>query len=86
MLRMYLLPVWFCLADEADAEALEENIYDSYAMRRFVGINCLDEDVPDATTLLKFRHLLEEHNGQKQIPDKINKYLEERGGTIVGRR
>jgi IS5 family transposase len=89
MLRMYLLPVWFNLADEAGAEALEENIYDSYAMRRFMGINFLEEDVPDATMPFKFWHLQEEHDEQKQILDKINEYLEERGvmarrGTIAG--
>jgi IS5 family transposase len=44
MLRMYLLQVWFNIADEA----LEENIYDSYAMRKFMGLDFLEEDVPDA--------------------------------------
>ena len=54
MLRMYLLQIWFNLSDEG----LEDAIYDSYAMRNFVGINFLEEQVPDATTLLKFLHLL----------------------------
>ena len=58
MLRMYLLQIWFNLSDEG----LEDAIYDSYAMPNFVGINFLEEQVPDATTLLKFRHLLEEHH------------------------
>ena len=57
MLRMYLLQIWFNLSDEGTEDA----IYDSYAMRKFVGINFLEEDVPDATTLLKFRRLLEQH-------------------------
>ena len=57
MLRMYLLQDWFSLSDEG----IEYTIYDSYAMRRFLGINFLTEQVPEATTLLKFRHLLEEH-------------------------
>ena len=54
MLGMYLLKVWFNLSDEGTEDA----IYDSYAMRKFVGINFLEEDAPDATTLLKFRRLL----------------------------
>ena len=54
MLRMYLLKVWFSLSDEG----VEEAIYDSYAMRRFMGLDFALEQVPDATTLLHFRHLL----------------------------
>lgn len=57
MLRMYLLQLWFSLSDEG----VEEAIYDSYAMRRFVGLDFAVEQVPDATTLLHFRHLLERH-------------------------
>jgi IS5 family transposase len=56
MLRMYLLQIWFTLADEA----LEEPIYDSYAMRTFTGLDFSEEGAPDAATLLNFRHLLEE--------------------------
>ena len=48
MLRMYLLQIWFNLPDEGTEDA----IYDSYAMRKFVGINFLEEDAPDATALL----------------------------------
>ena len=84
MLRMYLLQLWFNLSDEA----VEDSIYDSYAMRKFMKLNFLEEQVPDATTLLKFRHLLErEQVGQKML-DAIRQLLEEngylmRGGTIV---
>ena len=60
MLRMYLLQCWFNLSDEG----VEDAIYDSYAMRRFMGINFLEQDVPDATTLLHFRHLMEEKGGR----------------------
>ena len=56
MLRMYLLQCWFNLSDEG----VEDAIYDSYAMRKFMGINFFEQNVPDATTLLHFRHLLEE--------------------------
>ena len=68
MLRMYLLQCWFSLSDEG----VEGTIYDSYAMWKFMGINFLDQDVPDATTLLHFRHLLEEHGIGKLFFDAIN--------------
>ena len=54
MLRMYFVQQWYALADEA----LDDAIYDSQALRDFVGIDLSVESVPDATTLLKFRHLL----------------------------
>lgn len=84
MLRMYLLQVWFNLSDEGTEDA----IYDSYAMRKFVGINFLEEDAPDATTLLKFRRLLEEHKLNKLFFDAINRVMVEtghmlKGGTVV---
>ena len=84
MLRMYLMQSWFNLSDEG----IEEAIYDSYAMRNFLGINFLDEQVPDATTLLKFRHLLEQnHIGEKifaDVSDRLDKAgLMMHGGTIV---
>ena len=75
MLRMYLLQIWFNLSDPATEDA----IYDSYAMRKFMGINFLEMDVPDATTLLKFRHLLEEHGLGKRFFDAINRCLERAG-------
>jgi IS5 family transposase len=84
MLRMYFLQVWFNLADEA----LEENIYDSYAMRKFMRLDYYEGGAPDATTLLHFRHLLEKHNLQKGLFETLNRILEEdgkmmHGGTIV---
>ncbi len=57
MLRIYFLQQWYALADEA----LEDAIYDSQAMRDFAGIDLAIESVPDATTLLRIRHLLEKH-------------------------
>ena len=84
MLRMYLMQIWFNLSDEG----IEDTIYDSYAMRSFLGINFMSESVPDATTLLKFRHLLEEnHIGEaifKNIKERLDKAgLIMHGGTIV---
>lgn len=84
MLRLYFLQQWYALADEA----LEDAVYDSQAMRAFLGINLSSDPVPDATTLLKFRHLLEEKDLCVTIFETINAHLEERGmlmreGTLV---
>ena len=58
MLRIYFLQHWFNLSDPA----VEEALYDSLAMRRFVGIDLGREPVPDETTVCRFRHLLETHD------------------------
>src|SRR5450755_4838430 len=58
MLRVYFLQQWYGLADEA----LEDALYDSQALRGFAGIELTRDPVPDATTLLKFRHWLERHD------------------------
>jgi len=84
MLRVYFLQQWFSLADEA----LEDAIYDSQAMRGFTGIDLGSEGVPDATTLLKFRHLLERNNLCQSLFGAINADLQARGlllraGTLV---
>jgi len=84
MLRIYFLQQWYALADEA----LEDAIYDSQAMRDFIGIDLAIESVPDATTLLRFRHLLEKHALTQRIFEEINVSLTEQGlfmceGTIV---
>ena len=84
MLRMYLLQCWFNLSDEG----VEDAIYDSYAMRKFMGLNFLTEKVPDATTLLHFRHMLEECRAGEAMFEAINGVLEANGlimhgGTIV---
>jgi len=83
-MRMYLLQCWFHLSDEG----VEDAIYDSYAFRKFMGINFLEQDVPDATTLLHFRHLLEENGLNKLFFDAINRVMEVsgymmKGGTIA---
>jgi len=84
MLRMYLLQIWYNLSDEMT----EEEIYDSHAMKEFARIDFEDEDAPDATTLLGFRHLLERNGLQKKLFEKINSILEAegmiwRGGSII---
>jgi IS5 family transposase len=80
MLRMYLLQAWFSLSDEG----IENSIYDSYAMRKFMKIDFSSEQVPGATTLLKFRHLMERHGIGKLFLDAQNRILEENGYTLRG--
>jgi IS5 family transposase len=63
MLRIYFLQQWYALADEA----LEDAIYDRQALRGFPGLDLSSEPVPDATTLLKFRRLLETHELTKRL-------------------
>jgi IS5 family transposase len=75
MLRMYCLQQWYALADEA----VEDAIYDSQALRNFVGIDLSRESVPDATTLLGFRHLLEENGLTATIFETVESQLRERG-------
>ncbi|MFC7522090.1 IS5 family transposase [Xanthomonas populi] len=84
MLRMYVVQHWFNLADQACEEAL----LDSTALRVFVGIDLSRERVPDATTLLKFRRLLERHALGSELFAQVNAHLQAQGlkvgtGTIV---
>jgi IS5 family transposase len=77
---MYFLQHWFNLSDPA----VEEALYDSNAMRAFVGIDLGQERVPDETTVCKFRHLLEKHRLGKRIFRAVNAHLA-RSGMMVGR-
>ena len=84
MLRMYFVQQWYGLADEA----VEDAVYDSQALRNFMGIDLSRTSVPDATTLMGFRHLLEAHDLTKAMLVEINVMLMERGllmtqGTLV---
>jgi IS5 family transposase len=84
MLRMYFVQHWFNLADEACEDAL----LDSTALRRFVGIDLGRERVPDATTLLNFRRLLEDNKLGEGLFAKVGEVLQAQGlrvgaGTIV---
>jgi transposase, IS5 family len=84
MLRVYFLQQWYGLADEA----LEDALYDSQALRGFARIDLGTDAVPDATTLLKFRRLLETHDLCKGLFAAINADLTARGlllreGTLV---
>jgi len=84
MLRIYFLQQWFNLSDPQ----AEDAIYDSESMRRFAKVELSDDVVPDESTILRFRHLLEQHRLTKAIFDGVAGLLEERrlllrAGTIV---
>jgi len=84
MLRIYFLQLWFNLSDPA----VEEALYDSAAMRSFVGIDLGNEGAPDETTICKFRHRLERHKLGKVLLRAVNDHLHRNGikianGTIV---
>jgi IS5 family transposase len=84
MLRIYFLQQWYGLADEA----VEDALYDSQALRGFAGIDLSVAAVPEATTVLNFRHWLEEHDLTRALFEEVGAMLEERGllmrqGTIV---
>jgi IS5 family transposase len=84
ILRMYLLQVWFSLSDEG----VEDAVYDSYAMRSFMGLDFTTGRCPDATTLLHFRHLVEREGLGQILLDAQQRFFAEhgwvmRGGTVV---
>lgn len=84
MLRIHFLQQWFSLSDPG----VEEALYDSRAMREFVGVDLGEERAPDETTICKFRHMLERHGLGKQVFRTVNEHLKEKGlrvstGTIV---
>ena len=84
MLRTYSLQQWFNLSDPG----MEEAFYDSAPPRRFAGIDLGTAAAPDETTILRFRHILEQHELCGQMLDTVNLYLESKGiristGTIV---
>lgn len=84
MLKIYFLQQWYSLSDR---EA-EEMIYDRNSFQKFLGIDLLSQVAPDDTTILNFRHLLEEHKLQERFFAVVNEQLEAKGllmreGTIV---
>ena len=84
MLRIYFMQQWFNLSDPA----MEDALYDSESMRRFAGIELSEEAIPDETTILRFRHLLEKHYLTQAIFAQIRTLLEQKrlllkSGTIV---
>lgn len=84
MLRVYFMQQWFNLSDPQ----AEDSLYDIEPMRRFAGIELAEDVVPDETTILRFRHLLEKHRLTEAIFAEVRTLLEKRGlllksGTIV---
>ena len=84
MLRIHLLQHWFTMSDPG----VEDALYESPIMRRFVGIDLGREPVPDETTVMRFRHLLEAHDLGRQLFEAINEVLRAKGlllqkGTIM---
>lgn len=84
MLRVYFLQQWYSLSDPM----AEEMLYDSEAMRRFADIELGDDRIPDETTILNFRHLLEKHEVTEKIFTEVNGHLADQGiglrsGTLV---
>jgi IS5 family transposase len=84
MLRTYFLQQWFNLSDPG----VEEALYESPVLQRFVGVDLGVAPAPDETTILRFRHLLEKHGLGEQMLDTVNEHLESKGiriqtGTIV---
>jgi len=84
MLRIYFLQQWYGLSDPGAEEAL----YDMHSMRDFAGLDLGHDAIPDETTILNFRHLLEKHRLAEALFDAVKTYLHERalllrGGTIM---
>lgn len=84
LLKIYFLQQWYNLSDPG----AEEAIYDRNSFQKFLDIDLLSSNVPDETTILNFRHLLEAHRLPEQWFEKVNQVLEEKGllmkeGTIV---
>ena len=84
MLRIYFMQQWFNLSDPA----MEDALYDSESMRRFAGIELAEDAIPDETTILRFRHLLEKHYLTQAIFAQVRTLLEQKrlllkSGTIV---
>ena len=84
LLRIHLLQQWYSLSDPA----MEEALIEVPTMRRFTGIELISDRIPDETTILTFRHLLEKHGLGEQVFETVKAHLSERGmtmrqGTIV---
>ena len=78
MLRVYFLQQWYALSDPM----AEEMLYDSDAMRHFAGIELGDDRIPDETTILNFRHLLEMHALTEALFAEVNGHLADQGITL----
>ena len=80
MLRIYFMQQWYALSDPA----MEDALYEIESMRRFARLELADDALPDESTILKFRHLLERHQLTAQMMNVINDTLEQRGLLLKG--
>ena len=83
MLRVHCVQLFYNLSDPG----MEDLLYEAESVRRFAGLK-LSGALPDETTILNFRHLLERHNLGLGLLEEINAHLEFQGlklreGTIV---
>ncbi len=81
MLRIYCLQQWYNLSDRGAEEAL----YDIQSMRAFCDLELGRDPIPDETTILNFRHLLEAHELTKTVFEAVAEYLEARGALLPWR-
>ncbi|EIM31569.1 transposase, IS5 family [Leptothrix ochracea L12] len=84
MLRIHFMQQWFALSDPA----MEEALHDMPVFREFAGLEGWDERLPDESTILRFRHVLEQHKLAAQILHTVNDLLSAKGvmlrsGTVV---
>lgn len=84
MLRIHCLQQWYSFSDPA----MEEELYEIPSLRQFAGLSLSRGSIPDETTILKFRHLLEQNNLTRKILDAVTEHLYDKGlllrqGTIV---
>ena len=84
ILKIHCMQQWFGLSDPG----MEDAIYDRNSFQKFLNIDLMAGGVPDETTILNFRHLLEKHDLAKALFEEINSYLEEKNlllkeGTVV---
>ena len=84
MLRIHLMQQWYSLSDPA----MEDALIEVGTIRRFAGIDLISDRIPDETTILSFRHLLEKHDLGQQIFETVKAHLKQQGmamkqGTII---
>ena len=77
MLRVHCMQQWYSMSDPA----MEDALYEIASMRQFAGLS-LDNPIPDHSTILKFRHLLERHNLARKIFDEVSDWLAEAGVLV----
>ena len=84
MLRIHLMQQWYSLSDQA----MEDVLVEVGTIRRFAGIDLISDRIPDETTILAFRHLLEKHDLGQKVFETVKAHLKQRGmamkqGTII---